>query len=54
MATHPRKGYCETPGLFLTILSEPGSGKSNAYDIAIQEPLKDQDDELLKSIAIQV
>jgi len=36
---HKKKGYEELPGIFLTILSEPGAGKTTAFNVAIQDPL---------------
>ena len=35
-ARNPRKAYVEYPGLFLTILSEAGSRKSTAHQLAHQ------------------
>jgi len=51
---HKKKGYEELPGIFLTILSEPGAGKTTAFNVAIQDPLLEQNDSVLNSLLIQV
>ena len=53
-ARNPRKAYVEYPGLFLTILSEPGSGKSTEHQLAVQDPLDSQLDEEPKMLIVQV
>uniref|UniRef100_A0A7M5X4F5 DUF3987 domain-containing protein n=1 Tax=Clytia hemisphaerica TaxID=252671 RepID=A0A7M5X4F5_9CNID len=50
---HPRKAYTESSGLFVIILSEPGSGKSNAFTLAVEDPLLEQENDLLKSLTVQ-
>lgn len=51
---YPRPAYQESSGLFITLLCEPGSGKTNAFNLAIQDPLSQQTDHILKSLLIQV
>ena len=51
---HARKAYVETPQLFSIILCEPGTGKSNAQKLAVEEPLLHQEDNILKSLIVQV
>ena len=51
---NPRKAYVEYPGLFITLLSEPGSGKSTAHQLALQEPLEGQIDGDLETVQVQL
>lgn len=51
---YAKPAYAEPSQLYITILSEPGSGKSNAQNLAVEEPLTAQLDPILSSVIVQV
>ena len=49
-----KKLYVEYPQLYVTILCEPGSGKSTAQELVVESALTCQDDKEINSVIVQV